>query len=123
MAHVPFVTTILADDTAHKHLAQRFRSEHADLFPADTPDRPATEFLHKCAVLFQCITCGSVYHFKDSIFHRTECPLSSPGSWSIESSSTPAKHNIVALILSLLEVPELPQTATLSSATEALRDI
>jgi len=56
------------------------------------------------------------------MFHQTECPLSSPGSWSIESS-TPAKRKIVALILSLLEVLELPQTATLSPATEALRDI
>ena len=56
------------------------------------------------------------------MFHGTERPLSSPGSWSIESS-TPAKHNIVALVLSLLEVLELPQAATLSSATEALLDI
>jgi len=122
MPRVPFVTKISADDTARKHLLRRFRSEHPDLFPTDIPDRPATEFLDQCAVLFQCSACGSVYHFKDSAFHGTECPLSSPGSWSIESFA-PAKHNIVALALSLLEVLKLPQATTLSSATEGLRDI
>ena len=97
-------------------------SEHADLFPADIPDRSATEFLDQCVVVFQCTACGSVYHFKDSGSHGTECPQSSPRSWSIESS-TPAKRNIIALVLSLLEVLELPHAATLTSTTEALRDI
>jgi len=119
---VPVVTEISDDDTARKHLVRRFRSEHPDLFPTDIPDRPATEFLDQCAVLFQCTACGSVYHFEDSTFHGTECPVSSPVPWSIESSA-PAKHNIVALALSLLEVLELPQATTLSSATEGLRDI
>ena len=122
MPHIPFVTMISDGDAARKSLVRQFRSEHPDIFPADIPDRPATEFLDQCAVIFQCTACGSVYHFENSVSHGTECPQSSPRSWSIESS-IPAKRNIVALVLSLLEVLELPQAATLSSTTEGLRDI
>ena len=109
----------LARDATYKRLIQRFRSEHADIFPADLPTRPAAEFLDQWAIIFQCTVCGSAYHFKDAGAHGAECPRSSPSSWSIESS-TPAKHSIVALVLSLLELLGLPQDITLSSATETI---
>ena len=35
----------------------------------------------------------------------------------------PAQHSIVAIVLSLLEILELPRDATLSSATEALEGV
>ena len=116
------IISILADDATHKHLIERFHSEFADLFPADTRDRPAAEFLDQCAVVFQCTACGSVYHFKDAGSHGAKCPRSSPGSRSIESS-TPAKRSIVVLALTLLEILEFPQDTTLSSATEALKEV
>ncbi|KAF9644276.1 hypothetical protein BDM02DRAFT_3190748 [Thelephora ganbajun] len=95
---------------------------HADLFPADTPNRPAAEFLEQYAAVLQCKACGSMYNFKDARSHGTECAQSSPNSWSIEFS-TPAEHDIIALVLRLLEVLELPQNSTLSSAIEALEDV
>jgi len=105
-----------------KHLTERFRSEHAGLFSADIQNRPAVEFLDQCAVIFQCMACGSVYHFKDAGSHGAECTQTSPNTWSVESS-TPAKRNIVVLVLGLLEILGLPQDATLSSTTEALKDV
>ena len=116
------ITTISVDDMACKHLVQRFRSEHADLFPADIPNRPATEFLDQCAVLFRCTTCSSIYNFGGSVSHGAGCPRSPPGAWSIESSA-PAKRNTIVLVLRLLEVLELPQDVTLSRATEVLEDV
>ena len=113
------VTIISADDTTRKYLVQQFRSEHADLPPAVIPNRPATEFLDQCAVLFRCTTCGSVYNFGDSISHTAGCPRSPSSAWSIESSA-PAKRNVIVLVLRLLEVLELPQDVTLSCATEVL---
>ena len=46
--------------------------------------------------------------------------------YSIPSSIepfTPAKHSIVVLVLSLLEVLELPLDVSFTSATEALKDV
>ena len=119
---VLLITKVLAEDATHKRLIERFRSDHADLFPAEISNRPAAEFLDQCAVIFRCTACESVYHFKDAGSHETECTRSSPSLWSNESS-TPAKHNIVVLVLSLLEILELPQDVTFSSATEALGDV
>ena len=119
---VPSVTKILAEDAMRERLIERFRSEHADLFPPEASNRPAAEFLDQCAVIFQCTACESVYHFKDAESHGTECTRSPPSPRSIESS-TPAKHSIVILVLSLLEVLELPQDVTFTSATEALKDV
>jgi len=116
------VTGILVDDATHTHLIERFHSEHADLFPTDIQNCPATEFLDRCAVVFECTACGSVYHFKDAGSHRVRCLRFSPSSWPTEPS-VPAKHNIVKLVLSLLEVLELPRDTTLTSAAEALKDI
>ena len=104
---------------AHMRLIQQFRSDHSDLFPAHTPNRPEEEFLDQCAVIFQCTACGSVFHFKDAVSHGAECAQSSPTSWSI-GYLAPAQHNTVAIVLSLLEVLELPQDTTMSSATEVL---
>ena len=122
MSRVLFITKISADDTMHKHLARRFRSEHPDLILTDTRSRPAAEFLDQCAIVFQCTACGTLFHFGDSESHRTGCPRSSPGLWSFESSA-PANHKIVALVLRLLEVLGLPQDITLDSATETLKDV
>ena len=122
MRRVLFITSILADDTTHTRLIERFHSEHADLFPIDIQNRPATEFLDQCAVVFQCTACGSVYHFKDAGSHKASCLRPSPSSWSTEPS-IPAKHSIVVLVLTLLEVLELSRDATLTSAAEALKDI
>jgi len=115
------ITKISSDDTTCKRLIEQFRSEHADLFPADIPNPPATEFLDRCAVVFQCTGCGSVYHFKDTGSHGAECPQATSGSWSI-GSCTPAKRNIVVLVLNLLGILELPQNTTLSTTNEALKD-
>lgn len=116
------ITGILADDATHTHLIERFHSEHADLFPTDIQNRPATEFPDQCAAVFQCTACGSVYHFKDAVSHRARCLRPSPSSRPTEPS-IPAKHSIVVLVLSLLEVLDLPRDTTLTSATEALKDV
>ena len=116
------MTNILADGMTHTRLFERFHTEHADLFPADIQNRTAAEFLDQCAVVFQCTACGSAYHFKDAGSHGANCLRSSPTSWSIESS-IPAKHSIVVLVLSLLEVLKLPQDTTLTFAIEALKDV
>ena len=122
MQRVLFVIKTLAEDAVQNRLVKQFRSEHPDLFPTETPNRTAAKFLDQCAVVFQCTACESVYHFKDAGTHGTECTRSPPSPWSIESS-TPAKRSIVALVLSLLEALELPQDVTLSSATEAFKDV
>lgn len=122
MQRILLITNILADDATHKRLIERFHSEHADLFPADIQNRPAAEFLDQFTVLFRCTACESVYHFKDVGPHGTKCLRSSPSSRSSESS-VPAKHNTIVLVRNLLEVLELPQDLTLTSAAEALKDI
>lgn len=59
-----FVTMISADDTARKHLVQRFRFKHTDLFPAEVLDR--------LTAASRCPTRGSVHHSKDSVSHGAE---------------------------------------------------
>ena len=63
-----------------------------------------------------------MFHFKEAGPHGAECPQVSPSSWSIESS-TVVKHDTIVLMLDLLEVLGLPQDATLSSATEAFKEV
>lgn len=116
------MTDILADVATRKRLIERFCSEHANLFRADIQNCPTSEFLDRCAIVFQCVACGSVYHFKDAGSHGVECPRSSLNSWSIESS-IPANHSIIVLVLNLLKILELSQDLTMTSATETLKDI
>ena len=116
------MTDILADDATRKCLIEQFRSEHANLFPADFQNCPMSEFLDRCAVIFQCAACGSAYHLKDAESHGVECPRSSLSSWSIESS-IPAKHNTIVIVLNLLKILELSQDLTMTSATEMLKNI
>jgi len=110
------------DATPRDRLIQRFRSEHADFIPVEILNLSKAEFLDQCVVVFQCTACGSAFHFKDAESHGTECTRSSPNPWSIESS-TPARHSIIEIASCLLEILKLPLGATLSSATEALKDV
>jgi hypothetical protein len=122
MQRMLFVTDILADHATRKRLAERFHSEHANIFPADIQNCPNSEFLDRCAVVFQCAARGSVYHLKDAESHGVECPRSSLSPWTIESS-IPAKRNTIALVLNLLKILELSQDLTMTSATETLKDV
>jgi hypothetical protein len=114
-------TKISGNSTTHNYLIQQFRNEHSNLFPAETPNHPKAKFHDQCAVIFQCTVCRSVFHLKDAGSHGAECPRSSRNSRSIESS-VPAQRSIVATVLSLLKIIKLPHDATLSFATEALKD-
>ena len=118
---VPSETEITENSAAHSHLIQLFRLQHSDLFPAGIPNGPDREFRNRCAVIFQCTACETLFHLKEAGSHGAECPRSPRNSWSIETS-TPAQRSIVAIVLSLLEILKLPQDATLSFATEALKD-
>jgi hypothetical protein len=122
MQRVLSITNILAEDATHKRLIEQFHSEHADIFPADIQNCPATEFLDQCTVIFQCTACGDVYHFKDAASHGGKCRRFSPSSLPT-GSITPAKRSTIILVLSLLEVLELPQDTTLTSAAEALKGV